>query len=424
MQVSNASPNYGPQLVTLDNSVAQISGTTAGAVSTGVVTLGKVSLLSGWCVNQYYDIWAAIASGGGSGSVGPSGAIGPQGPQGIQGIPGSSGASIVGPSGAMGLQGLTGPSGDRGFSGANGVQGISGVSVTGPSGAQGPQGIPGISGVSIIGPSGERGFSGANGALGPSGAQGLQGIQGLTGPTGAVGSSGANGAQGIQGPSGAQGFSGASIIGSPGASGANGAAGPSGAQGPIGLTGPSGAQGLSGMSIVGTSGSPGTGASFAYVDAKDVAISGLTLAVSGILQSQIIVPSLYLAIATDPAGFTLTSMAVAEGFLNASPRMVAYMDLAGYASGRLIINKQATTGWSTAYLTLKYRGDFNQTATNYLPIASPPISGFINVQNVMIVTPWQPLVAAAKSGVYVSVNMTGGNGTLSPVMGNIYAQFR
>jgi hypothetical protein len=116
-------------------------------------------------------------------------------------------------------------------------------------------------------------------------------------------------------------------------------------------------------------------------------------------------------------------MAAAEGFLNASSRLVTYIDLTNYTSGRMVVNKQATAGAANSRLWLKYRDSFNTTATNYSFISAVPIVAPINVQNTVIVTPWQALLPAARSGVYISINMVSGDGVLDPVMGNVYAHF-
>lgn len=231
----------------------------------------------------------------------------------------------------------------------------------GPAGPQGPQGIQGVKGdTGDAGPQGIQGPAGADGAQGPQGLQGLPGADGAQGP------------QGIQGPFGND--------GAPGADGAQGLQGIQGIQGPQGDVGPQGPAGPGGV--------------------------------------------LCLPIVADAAGFTLTNMAAALNFLNASHRYAGKADLTNFTQCRLVVNKQGTAGAAASKIILRYRTAFDVTAANWLDIGVSEVSCAINVQNTVVASAWVNLAAGAKADVFVTPLMSGGDGVLDPVIGNVTAQFK
>lgn len=204
------------------------------------------------------------------------------------------------------------------------------------------------------------------GPAGPAGAQGPQGIQGVPGADGAAG------AQGIQG-----------VPGNDGAQGIQGPAGNDGAQGIQGVQGNPGAQGPAGPASI-----------------------------------------LCVPIVADAAGFTLTNMAAALNFLNASHRYATKVDLTNFTQVRLVVDKQATAGAAASKIILRYITAFSVTAASWVDIGVSEVSCAINVQNTVIASSWINIAALAKADVFVTCLMSGGDGVLDPVMGSISAQFK
>lgn len=225
---------------------------------------------------------------------------------------------------------------------------------------------------------------------GATGQPGVTGAAGVTGSAGATGSPGATGPAGITGPAG--------VTGAPGVTGSPGVTGTAGAQGSPGSTGPAGAQGATGMA--GVTGSPGvTGA----------AGSGAVLCIP---------------LVSDAAGLTLTNMALALNFFNASHRYALKADLTNFTQVRLIVNKQGTAGAAASKIILRYRTAFDATAANWSDIGTSEVSCAINVQNTVIASSWISLAAGAQADVFICPLMSGGDGALDPVIGSIVAQFK
>ena len=182
---------------------------------------------------------------------------------------------------------------------------------------------------------------------------------------GAQGPAGNNGADGADGNDGAQG-----PRGDPGANGNDGAPGPQGPQGPAGA-------------------------------------------------SMLCVP-----LVADSAAITLTNMALALNFFNASHRFALKADLTNFTQVRLIVNKQGTAGAAASKIILRYITAFNTTPANWLDIGTSEVNCAINVQNTVLASAWINLAASAKADVFICPLMSGGDGALDPVVGSISAQFK
>lgn len=233
----------------------------------------------------------------------------------------------------------------------------------------------------------QGGGVGPPGPQGPAGPQGPQGIQGLPGADGAQGPQGVQGLQGDSGPQGLQGIQ--------GPAGADGAQGPQGIQGLPGNDGAQGPQGIQGL----------PGADGAQGPAGPASL-------------------LCISLVADAAGLTLTNMAAALAFLGGSHRYAVKADLTNFTQVRLVVNKQATAGAAASKIILRYIGGFNTTAANWLDIGASEVSVPINVQNTVQVSAWVNLAAGAKADVFVTALMSGGDGVLDPVIGNVVAQFK
>lgn len=210
----------------------------------------------------------------------------------------------------------------------------------------------------------------------------------------------------------------AGVTGSPGVSGATGAPGVTGPAG-VGATGPQGVTGVAG--VAGATGSPGVTGSPGITGSAGVAGATGSPGVTGAPGAG---AALSIPLVADAAGMTLTNMALALGFLNASHRFAIKADLTSFTQCRLIVNKQGTAGAAASKIILRYRTAFDATPANWSDIGSSEVSCAINVQNTVIVTGWIDLVAGAKADVFICPLMSGGDGALDPIVGNVVAQFK
>lgn len=130
-------------------------------------------------------------------------------------------------------------------------------------------------------------------------------------------------------------------------------------------------------------------------------------------------PVIFLTIGT----VTWTNMPTAESFFNSSSAYITKLNLTSYTGVQLMVNKAGTVGLAGSYLTLQYLGNFSTTAANYLKLDNDETRLRVDVQNVFIDSGFHPIINAAKSGVYVALLGSGGNGVLDPIFDNIYAIF-
>jgi hypothetical protein len=231
------------------------------------------------------------------------------------------------------------------------------------------------------------------------GGQGPQGPAGPAGPEGPAGPPGADGAPGLPGADGAAGPAGAD-----GQPGPQGERGPQGEQGPQGIQGPPGVDGSDGeQGIPGIQGPPGN-------DGAPGAPGPASL--------------LCVPLVADAAGVTLTNMLAALGFFNASHRYATKVELTNFTQVRLVVNKQGTAGAAASKIILRYRTAFDATAANWLDIGASEVSCAINVQNTVVASAWINLVAGAKADVFICPLMSGGDGVLDPIIGNVVAEFK
>ncbi len=118
-----------------------------------------------------------------------------------------------------------------------------------------------------------------------------------------------------------------------------------------------------------------------------------------------------------------TNETLAPGFFAGSNAYCTYMDLSVYTGVRFVVNKGAATGAGNSAIFLRYLDNFSATPANYRAITNPEMRLPTSVANVMITSGFVPIIAAAKSGVYLAVITSGGDGALDPAFGHIAAQF-
>lgn len=137
------------------------------------------------------------------------------------------------------------------------------------------------------------------------------------------------------------------------------------------------------------------------------------------MKYQLIVP-----LVSDGAGITWTNQPSAVTFFGGSHRWATRVDLRGYSDCRLVVNKQGTAGQAGSVVRLRYRSAFDTNAANWLTIGESEVQVGIAVQNAVLDSGWIKLVKAAENDVYITLDGVGGNATLDPAFGCIYAQFR
>lgn len=100
------------------------------------------------------------------------------------------------------------------------------------------------------------------------------------------------------------------------------------------------------------------------------------------------------------------------------------IDLSRFSQCCLRFVKLGVAAPTGARLVLKYHTSFTTTASTYSDIGTVAVSGLCDGTNTFIDSGWTDLVSEAKAEVYVTLVGIGGNGTLDPVFGSIYAVFR
>lgn len=135
--------------------------------------------------------------------------------------------------------------------------------------------------------------------------------------------------------------------------------------------------------------------------------------------SNIILP---ICIPFNIGALTYTNMPANLSFFNNSSAYVTSTNLAPFTGVKLSINK-AGTALVTGFLQLKYLTGFSMTPTDYLNIDINATKLMLNIQNTIIDSGWQPLVAGARGNVCVALVGSGGNIVLDPIFGNINAFF-
>jgi hypothetical protein len=157
--------------------------------------------------------------------------------------------------------------------------------------------------------------------------------------------------------------------------------------------------------------------SFNTADAQ----GGLYFDTSGNIMSG--VPPIYRITFTSAGNFTLNNQASALQFFNNQTAYIARADLTGYRRVRLHVQKGGTAGAAASKIILRYRTTYSNTTTDYSDIGTSEVSVAINTSNTYLTTSWINLASAAKADVFVALMMSGGDGSLDPIVGNIYAEF-
>jgi hypothetical protein len=171
-----------------------------------------------------------------------------------------------------------------------------------------------------------------------------------------------------------------------------------------------------GGSVVEVTGSaPIATADFSGINGCDVSYNGTQVLVSTRVEP-LRVPFVTTAV-------TATNATLAPQFFAGSFGYVTRVDLTRYTGALFTVTKVTTAGAANSAIFIRYRGDANTTASNYLALTNPEMRIPTNNTNTITVSGFQPIVAAAKSGIYLALIASGGDGVLDPVFGNIAVNF-
>ncbi len=146
--------------------------------------------------------------------------------------------------------------------------------------------------------------------------------------------------------------------------------------------------------------------------------------VSGLMVSGTLEQKPQFSIAFNSSSITWTAMPAAATFFNNTGIYISWADLTAYTGVSLVVSKLLTASAASGTLFLKYSSNPAQTFSNYLDLCNPPQQLGINVTNTMINSGFRPIVAGAKSGIYIAICGSGGNAVLAPMFGMVTAVFK
>lgn len=151
--------------------------------------------------------------------------------------------------------------------------------------------------------------------------------------------------------------------------------------------------------------------------------SGINANSSLTISGQSVITGSQICLPLSSSSITVVNMPDTLNFFDSSNiNSITYIDLSTF-SQVMLTSRVSTIGTSTGYLYLGYLGNFSTTQSNYMFIDSNNTKTRFETAGVTN-SGWQPLTAGARSGVYVALLQSGGNGVLSPVFGKINAFFR
>jgi hypothetical protein len=134
----------------------------------------------------------------------------------------------------------------------------------------------------------------------------------------------------------------------------------------------------------------------------------------------------YMSVAFNTVGNTWAFMPSALTIFDSSNAYVTQLELSSFNQVRLVVNKLGTAGATGSKLILRYQdtGGSPYTASSYSDIGTTEVSVGIATTDNILVSSWINLASGAKDDVWVTLLGLDGDGTTSPIFGNIYAEFR
>ena len=166
------------------------------------------------------------------------------------------------------------------------------------------------------------------------------------------------------------------------------------------------------VGAVGIQGAPGTGGSVAgdyYLNSNP----------SGFIN---IKPTLALTFISAPIQWP--NMPLSDAFFNGQASNTQFIDLTNFTGVSLCITRGGNVANATAMLQLRYSPTYSLTIGDYVPLTTTNLYSYLVTPNVHINSGFYPIVNAARSGVFVALMGSGGNGLLDPNFGNTVAYFK
>jgi hypothetical protein len=123
---------------------------------------------------------------------------------------------------------------------------------------------------------------------------------------------------------------------------------------------------------------------------------------------------------------TWNVMPSALNFFDSNRSYVTQADISTFNQVRLVVNKQGVAGANGSKIILRYQLNSGApfTESSYSNIGVTEVSVNINTTDTILTTSWINLASGAFNDVFIALMGSGGDGTVSPVFGNIYADFR
>lgn len=133
-----------------------------------------------------------------------------------------------------------------------------------------------------------------------------------------------------------------------------------------------------------------------------------------------------MPVSFNTASLTWSTMPSITNFFNASSLYRTYVDLSQYTGVNLAVTI-STAGATSGALFLRYTNDpANVTVASYWPLTASGAEIYTRLETANIIkqSGFSPIVAGAKSGVYIALMGQSGNGVASPIFGPITAIFK
>lgn len=129
--------------------------------------------------------------------------------------------------------------------------------------------------------------------------------------------------------------------------------------------------------------------------------------------------------AVSSANINWTNLPSSNQFLGNSHRHIRKVDLSDYTQVRLTLIRMDISASAGSKVGLFYRTSFSTTAADYSSIGTSAVEIAIDAAtDTAMETSWIDLATLARADVYLSVQAYGGDGTVTPRIGYMAAQFR
>jgi len=131
--------------------------------------------------------------------------------------------------------------------------------------------------------------------------------------------------------------------------------------------------------------------------------------------------------AANGSDVTWTAMTAAASFLGGNSRHLVSSDLSAFTQCRVGIRIGSTAGFAGSKVNVRYYTASSNTASNFLAMGLSSADVSVNLDgstSTAYMGAWTTLTPAARAEVFLGVIGTGGDGIVSPVVGNVHLQCR